>query len=307
MGNGLLNRLTRIVRGVLGRGRRGGGDADSAARFWGEAFEQGGIRTWMAEQRCRFYINESVTGSPHEWPMDWFLRVHCAEPFKLGLSLGCGDGPLERDVRRKGVCGHILGIDISEGALRLAREQAASVGLDGIEYRVGDFNRLDLPRAHYDIVFFHQSLHHVAELEHCLEQVASTLKPGGLLYLDEYVGPSRDAWSDELLADAQLAYQSIPGQLRSAHRIPLPIEEDDPSEAIRSGEISAVLDRFFTVAEQHDYGGNILALLHPAIRWDRLDAPGRDDLLDRLIDEEKRLLANGAQSFYTVILAHPRR
>ncbi len=274
-------------------------------RFWTDAFAHGGITTWMSESVCREYINECVTGSPHEWPMEWFSRVYGARSFARGLSLGCGDGALERDVRRKGICDHIVGIDLSQGALDIASARAAEEGLDGIEYLRGDFNALELPLGFYDIVFFHQAMHHVENLESCTEAVFRALKPGGVFYFDEYVGPSRLEWSHQLLEEANRALLGVPEMARRGDRLDLPIVHDDPSEAIRSSEIVPVVQRWFAITERRDYGGNLLSLVHPWVDWSLLDGSSRAEVLRTLVDDEQRLLAAGAGSFYTVIVARP--
>jgi SAM-dependent methyltransferase len=260
----------------------------------------------MSEEHCRRAANLMVTGSGDEWPMEWFGRVYAKSPFDIGLSLGCGDGALERDVRKKRICHEIVGIDLSEGALHIAAEEAAKEGLDGIAYQRGDFNRLDLPQDQYDVVFFHQAMHHVAELEHCILQIRKTLKPGGLFYLDEYVGPSRTEWNQGLVADANAHIRSIPKMIRRSGSVPFPIEEDDPSEAVRSSEIVPLVSENFDVIEHRDYGGNLLALIHPLLRWDAIDDPKRDQILDDLVSKEKALLEAGSPSYYTVIVARNR-
>ena len=85
---------------------------------------------------------------------------------------------------------------------------------DRLEYRAEDINALKLPRARYDIVFFHGSLHHVRQIERVLTEVRQSLKPGGLIYLDEYMGPSRSEWSDEEWSFARSAFRGFdPGQV----------------------------------------------------------------------------------------------
>ncbi len=280
--------------------------ARAADQYWSQAFADGGVRTWMAEELCRRSINEAISGSPNEWPMEWFKRVHCQEPFALGLSLGCGEGALERDARQKGICQQIVGIDISEAALSSAQQAAVNDGIDGIDYYRGDFNSLQLAPARYDIVFVHQAMHHVNRLEHCCQQIASTLKDGGLLYLDEYIGPSRTDWCPKLLAEVNTVFTALPASLRLGSSIPAPIEQHDPSEAIRSAEIMAVLEQNFEIVERRDYGGNLLSLILPCLRWESIEPEQRGELLTRLIDQEKALLRSGASSYYTVVIARPR-
>ncbi len=40
-------------------------------------------------------LNQRVTGSPDEWPIDWLAREWIPNPFPRALSLGCGEGALE--------------------------------------------------------------------------------------------------------------------------------------------------------------------------------------------------------------------
>jgi SAM-dependent methyltransferase len=281
----------------------GGSEAE---RYWSNAFERGGVTTWMSEDRCRLSINEMITGSAHEWPMEWFQRVFSPDPQSVGLSLGCGDGALERDVRKKGICRQVTGIDLSARALELAGGAAASEGLDGISYERGDFNKLDLEPDRFDIVFLHQAMHHVANLEGCIEQIQRTLKKDGLVYLDEYVGPSRDQWTDELVEAANTVYRALPNEHRTSRKVPYPIEEDDPSEAVRSADIVPLVEAGFEVIEKRDYGGHLLSLIHPLLRWDSMDEATHEEVLDHLIAEEKASLAVGARTFYTVIIARNR-
>ena len=146
-------------------------------------------------------------------------------------------------------------------------------------------------------------MHHVSNLEHCIEQVRRTLKPSGFLFLDEYVGPSRDEWTVEHLEAANAVYRQVPAELRTAEEVLLPIEMDDPSEAVRSSEIVPLVRESFDVLHQRDYGGNILALLYPIIDWQGMSEETESRILERLIEEERQLLSSGEKSYYSVILA----
>lgn len=275
-------------------------------RHWARAFAAGGIRTWMAEPAARRAINRRVTGDEGEWPVEWLERRFMAQPLERALSVGCGDGALERDLRRKGVCRDIEGIDLVPSALERARQLAAVEGLDGIAYRRGDANRLELAAASFDAVFFHQALHHVERLEGCLDAVAAALRPGGLLYLDEYVGPSRHEWTPAALAEARRVWDTLPRRLKRRRRLPPPLDRRDPSEAIRSSEIFAAVAARFDIVERHDYGGNLLAVIHPHLDLDEIDSEERDRWIGDLLAEEERLLAAGAASFYAVVVARRR-
>ncbi len=273
---------------------------------WARVYRRGGDYTWLHEPQVRRYVNASITGDPDCWPIDWLQRRCAGRTFSRGLSLGCGEGLLDRDVAGKDICASIVGIDLLDSAIERARELAREAGLDGIEYRRADLNRLELEEDAFDIVFSHQALHHVADLEGCVAEIAKALRPEGLVYLDEYVGPSRSEWRRPLIAAAEELYQSLPKTLRQRRRLRFPIDRSDPSEAVRSSEIVAVLEHHFSIVERHDYGGNLLALIHPHLRWDKLSQPEGLRTMEQLIAAERRLLDDGAPSFYTVLIAEPR-
>ena len=102
------------------------------SRFWSRRLVDGGIRTWTQELTVRRCLNRRVTGSPDVWPLEWFAAEVAGRPFPRALSLGCGEGVLERDLMAKGLCESILGLDLSEQALALARQRARAAGHSAI-------------------------------------------------------------------------------------------------------------------------------------------------------------------------------
>ena len=273
-------------------------------RFWSRRFAGDTLRTWMHEPLVRRAINRRITGDEHCWPLDHFATAWGDRSFDRGLSLGCGDGRLERDVLGKRICRTMEALDLSPTAVELARQQAAVEGFgEAVTYRVADLDALELPESVFDIAFFHQSLHHVADLEGCLDQVRGALAPGGILYLDELVGPSRTAWAPELLVDAQAAFDRLPSALKRRRKLGYPVDWRDPSEAVRSGEILEQVEQRFEIVERRDYGGHLLAMIHPMLRPEALASEAGQTALAELLATEDELLARGAATFYTVITA----
>jgi len=272
------------------------------SRFWGRTFAEGSLRTWMGEAAVRSYINESVTGSPHVWPIEW-LQSLVPSPFSTAVSIGCGEGALERDLLSKKLCASIVGIDLSKEALKLAEAKALAQGLTGARYEQGDMNALKLPAATFDAAFFHQALHHAENLESCLSVTASSLLPGALVYIDEYVGPSRGEWSYSRMEAASELFAQLPSSVRRSRHLKLPVDWRDPTEAVRSSEILGAVSRHFEVLERHDYGGNFLSVIHPHLRLEHLATAERADLFQSLIAAERAHLAAGHPSYYTVILS----
>jgi SAM-dependent methyltransferase len=277
---------------------------DAAAQFWDQESVSPTHVSWMADPLVREYINASISGSPHIWPMDWFLQFLGTRRFGRALSIGCGTGPLERDLIRRGICRQVDAFDGSPGSIDIARNLAAEEGVgDRIYYYVDDFNEPKLPGNTYDIVFFHQSLHHVAKLEKLMGAILRTLRRGGLLYIDEYIGPSRFDWDDALIAPHRALFAQMPAECRLFDLLPLPIHPVDPSEAIRSSEIMPQLARGFRLLARRDYGGTILSVFFPAIDWSR--AP--ESLPGDLIAAEKQALAGGLPPYHAIAVATPKR
>jgi SAM-dependent methyltransferase len=172
-------------------------------------------------------------------------------------------GAFERAAMRIGLVREIDAFDISTASLADAKREADREGLTGINYMVGSFDDPHLVRHRYDIVFFHASLHHVSALERLFRRLSVALKPHGAIYVDEYVGPSRHDWRPEDLQLAQALLDLLPPAAKVGHTIDLPIQMDDPSEAVRSSEIRRFVQDFFRMIEWRPYGGQVVDLIFP--------------------------------------------
>lgn len=82
-------------------------------------------------------------------------------------NLGCSKVSLE-------------GIDLSEEAVRLARELNSR---PNVVYSVKDFLRMELPKAHYDYIFLSAVWHHFEDTKEALLRIEKCLKPKGVAVL----------------------------------------------------------------------------------------------------------------------------
>lgn len=273
-----------------------------AASFWDRNREA--IKTpayWMANPLCREAINRRVTGSPNEWPLDWFRRVHGSTPFLRGVSFGCGQGAFERWAVKLGLVREVDAFDISSASLEDARRLAREEGLSGIRYELGSFDEPQLSGEAYDIAFFHASLHHVANLEGLFEALSRALKPGGAIYVDDYVGRSRHEWRARHLRPAQEFLNRVPREAKSLLLLDLPVARDDPSEAARSGEVEGFLRRAFDLVEWKPYGGQIAAWVLPWVDLDWAGSPeGRRLVAEMLAQEEDELARDPSSTDHVV-------
>jgi SAM-dependent methyltransferase len=271
--------------------------------FWDRETANPVLQSWMANADVRRYINRSTSGDDHASALDYFQPL-LTRPGGRALSIGCGTGAFERELVRRGVVAAVDAFDGSLLSLAAARRAAAEAGYASqLRYFAADFDALVLREGAYDLVVAHQSLHHVTELERLYATIMTALKPDGMLYFDEYVGPSRFDWNDRVIAPQRAVYTLLPAHVRRHEKLLLPIQQDDPSEAARSSEILRLLGIGFDVVERKDYGGNLLSVLFPAIDWSRAD----ENLARELIERERALLGAGASAFHTVVLARPKR
>jgi len=276
--------------------------AEAAARFWDANREKSKASDyWMAHPVCRQEINLRVSGSIHEWPLDWLRRTHVRRPFAYGVSWGCGLGAFERAAIRTGLARRIDAFDVSEASLEDARREAAREGIEGIHYRRGDFDDPQLERGRYDAVFFHASLHHVGALERLFRRLALSLKRRAAVYVDEYVGPSRGEWTRERLRRAQSLLDGAPAAARVRSEIDLPIEVNDPSEAIRSSEIPRFLGEFFDLVAWRPYGGQIVDLVMPCLDAAWAAAPEGQSFVRSMLRAEDDELARSPESTHYVV------
>lgn len=176
--------------------------------------------------------------------------------FEYGLSVGCGEGRFERHLIESRICRRFHGVDISEDALQLARESAAAEDLD-VTYESGDLNFMDFGVNAYDLVVAQTSLHHVVYLEDVADRIHGALKPGGYLWIHDFIGESQFQWDDKRLAIANRVLRVLPEKFRTNRIFPRVTEEIrrpepgklvSPFESIRSAEIPAIFQaRFRTV------------------------------------------------------------
>ena len=208
---------------------------------------------------------------------------------------------------RLGIAGEIDAIDGSPVSIDIAREKASEERLAGIHYRVADLNQVRLPRRSYEAVIFHQSLHHVSSVERLLERVLDSLKPNGLLFLDEWTGPSRFEWNEERLARTRSLFAAVPARWRRWSELRTPIEVDDPSEAVRSSAILPAIHRLFDVRLERPYGGHLVAVLLPQLERDLIPPEELGRMISEwLAIEDADLQRDPGSGYYTAVLAAPR-
>ncbi len=170
--------------------------AESVRRFWGDA-ARGRRATgfpvhWLGSSLVlRHVVNPRIGGDPDADWLEWVRRSFVPAKVPSGFVLGCGGGTLERRAAAMGLCDEFHCVDLSPEAIEVARALAAREGWRQFRYEAVDANELQLPAGSVDLVLADMSLHHIERLEHVLGTFRSALRPGGLLVVNEFVGPAR--------------------------------------------------------------------------------------------------------------------
>ena len=263
---------------------------------------------WMAHPLCRRTVNRRVSGAEETWPLDYLYMSTHGRRFHRLLSLGCGTGRLERAISTHRIAELIEGVDGSPVSIELAKQRAREERLSNIDYTTADLNDLELRRSRYDAVVFHQSLHHVRAVERLLAQVRRALTVDGVLFLEEWVGPSRTEWNEARLAGLRALFEEVPPEWRKWPDVRAPIEEADPTEAVRSSAIRPAVRRLFRTLLAKPYGGQIVSILLPQINRDVVPAAALDELIAKWLSlEDEQLRSEPDSSYCAAVLAVPRR
>jgi 2-polyprenyl-3-methyl-5-hydroxy-6-metoxy-1,4-benzoquinol methylase len=183
------------------------------ARFWDERAEMllssGRVPLWFDHRRgedVRFLPLDQLRGAGiranpvlynliYGDMMDLIIQ-EASRKRGYALDLGCGCGWLSLELARCGM--DVDGYDIApkqiEIAARFAREsqESAEPLLHGefgsANYQVVDLNHAILEAGKYEAVVSMGALHHIQRLDHLLDEIHKSLKPGGRFLFYEYIG-----------------------------------------------------------------------------------------------------------------------
>ncbi|WP_426201725.1 class I SAM-dependent methyltransferase [Pseudomonas sp. TWP3-1] len=143
----------------------------------------------------------------------WFLRSHTWQHHVLRVAIddlrglfseappvnpvlldaGCGQGKSFGHLRQTFAPQHLIGVDADPHSLQMSGEEAARQGLD-VELIGSDCATLNVAAASVDLLFCHQTFHHLVEQEKALAEFYRVLKPGGYLLFAESTEAYIDTW-----------------------------------------------------------------------------------------------------------------
>jgi ubiquinone/menaquinone biosynthesis C-methylase UbiE len=100
------------------------------------------------------------------------------------LDVGCGFGHSFAELSACFAPELIVGMDADPSLHERAGPQARACG-SPVELHAGNASRMDWPDNHFDMVFCHQTFHHIVGQEEAMAEFFRVLKPGGVLLFAE--------------------------------------------------------------------------------------------------------------------------
>lgn len=177
-----------------------------------EAYTHGHHESVLRSHRWRTAENSAGYLLPHLRPGDSLLDV------------GCGPGTITVDLARRVAPGRVTAVDLADEVLQTARAEAATAGLDNVDFAVADAYALEQPDDSFDVVHAHQVLQHLADPVRALRELRRVCRPGGIVAArdSDYAAftwfpaiPELDEW----LALYQLAARANGGEPDAGRRL----------------------------------------------------------------------------------------
>lgn len=100
------------------------------------------------------------------------------------VDVGCGFGHSFAELAQRFSPSAIVGLDADPGLQERAGDEARACPCK-VELKEANAARTGLPDASFDIVFCHQTFHHIVEQEAAMAEFFRILKPGGVLLFAE--------------------------------------------------------------------------------------------------------------------------
>jgi len=223
------------------------------------------------------FLNRKICGKPLAGPSAGLHRAIWdatkERPIKRAISVGCGAGQKEMELLSSGTVEHFTLVDIVPLRKERSAEISARRGLSGrIDFRIGNAFEIIKGSETFDLVYWDTALHHMPDAGLAIEWSRERLAAGGIFAMQEYIGPSRFQYSDDMLELVDSFRSHLPDRLLINEKIgkSLPrkisrrsvrkMVDLDPSEACDSVNILPSIANAFPGADVRLLGGAIYSL-----------------------------------------------
>jgi ubiquinone/menaquinone biosynthesis C-methylase UbiE len=163
--------------------------------------------TYIAEP----YVAETRFGlwflRTHTWTVHVLERALCdlerlipdrREAYPIVVDVGCGWGRSLKKLDERFAPTRLIGMDIDPQMLEASRKEAEREGVLA-EFMRGSSSNIRLDDNSVDLLFCHQTFHHLIDQERAIAEFHRVLKPGGVLLFAESTKRYIHSWMIRLL------------------------------------------------------------------------------------------------------------
>ena len=166
---------------------------------------------------------------------DAALKAAAPQPGEQVIDIGCGCGDTSIEIARLvGAGGSVLGVDVSQQMLEVARTHGALANCAHLVFRVGDASEAELP-ANIDLLFSRFGVMFFSEPTQAFGHLRKSLRRGGRCAFVCWRTPRDNAWAMTPLSAARTAMGVTPPPADPNAPGPFAFADADRVRALLSG------------------------------------------------------------------------
>jgi len=170
------------------------------------------------------------------------LKAAAPQPGERVIDIGCGCGGTSIELSRiVGAGGAVLGLDVSQPMLEVARARGALANYAQLAFRHGDASEAELP-ANIDLLFSRFGVMFFSQPSQAFSHLRKSLRPGGRCVFVCWRTPRDNAWAMTPLSAARAALGVTPAPADPNAPGPFAFADEERVRAILSGAGFGAID-----------------------------------------------------------------